>query len=297
MRRASFHSYFQALLCLAGLLLIPGSTGRPADDFTRLQHLLRLAEKNPEVAKPKDHIYFTNDIVFCTGESDLATANNTAARHMEAGDFSTAAEVLLRAIRNASLFFPFRYNLGTCYSHLNDLRKALLNFKKAQAVVPEYYGTYIQIGSIYQRWYRVNDAIENYREALRWNRNELKTYVLIGDLFFDRNQAQLAKKYYDQSLRINHRFNNGLLGRAKIHFKEGEYYKALVVLKSINTSDDYDRSYHFYYAESSFKLQDYKAASEHYARLLENRNDRFFLTNSVSLIEHKLNLSNRFIEK
>jgi tetratricopeptide (TPR) repeat protein len=295
MKSCARHIYF-FLMVSAGAIAVALPAGA-VEDFTRLQNLLHLADKSPDEAEPKDHIYFKHDIVYCTGESSLAVENNKAAAKMESGDFTGAAEVLKKALKNSALFFPFRYNLGTCYFHLNQLKKAMLNFNKAQAVVPEYAGTYLLIGAIYQRWYRDNDAIESFREALRRNKNELNTYVLIGDLFFLRNQIQLAKKYYDQCLRIDQRFNNGLLGRAKIHFKEGEYYKALVVLKSINTREDYDKTYHYYYAESSFKLRDYKTASKHYEILLENKNDRFFLTNSVSLIENKLNLSNRFIEK
>lgn len=295
MKSCACYIYF--LLMVSAGAIAAGLPAGAAEDITGLQNLLRLAEKSPDEAGPKDHIYFKHDIVYCTGESSLAVENNKAAANMESGDFAGAAEVLERALKNSALFFPFRYNLGTCYFHLSKLKKAMLNFNKAQAVVPEYAGTYLQLGAIYQRWYRDNEAIESYREALRRNKSELNTYVLIGDLFFLRNQIQLAKKYYDQCLRINQRFNNGLLGRAKIHFKEGEYYKALVVLKSINTREDYDTAYHYYYAESAFKLQDYKTASKHYSILLENKNDRFFLTNSVSLIEHKLNLSNRFIEK
>ncbi|MBN2159489.1 MAG: tetratricopeptide repeat protein [Spirochaetes bacterium] len=216
---------------------------------------------------------------------------------MENGNFTGAAGLLNGVLKNAALFFPFRYNLGICCLHMNQMKKALLHFQKAQAIVPEYSGTYLQIGSIYQFWYRDNEAIDSYREALRRNHNELNTYVLIGDLFFNRNRVQLAKKYYDQCLRINHQFNNGLLGRAKIYFREGEYYKALVMLKSIDTREDYDKAYHYYYAESAFKLQDYKTAARHYAILLEHRSDRFFLTNSVSLIEHKLDLTSRFIDR
>lgn len=296
MKPGTCHIYFLLTMLFAGVIAVGPHAGA-VEDYTRLHNLLHLANKSPDEAGPKDHIYFKNDIVYCTGESSLAVENNKAAAKMESGDFAGAVEVLEKALKNSALFFPFRYNLGTCCFHLNQLKKAMLHFTKARAMVPEYAGTYLQMGAIYQRWYRDNEAIESYREALRRNKNELNTYVLIGDLFFSRNQVQLAKKYYDQSLRINHRFNNGLLGRAKIHFKEGEYYKALVVLKSVNTRDDYDRAYHYYYAESAFKLQDYKTASKHYAILLENKNDRFFLTNSVSLIEHKLSLSNRFIDK
>ena len=269
----------------------------PENEYMRLKYLLDIARSDPEDAEPVDRIYFKNDIVYCTGQSRLAQENNRAAEKIEAGEFGAAADILEKALVNSALFFPFRYNLGTCYFHLNLLQKALLNFKKAQAVVPEYSGTYLQIGSIYQRWYRDSEAIESYREALKKNRKELNTYVLIGDLFFNRNQVQVAKKYYDACLNIDQRFPNGLLGRAKIHFKQGEFYKALILLKSIDTRGEYDKSLHFYYAECSFKLQDYQTASTQYEILLRHKSDRFFLTNSVVLIEHKLSLSNRFIEK
>ncbi len=297
MRTALARAVPICLILALAALFTAGGVAVGDEEFSRLQYLLRLAKKPPEEAGPKDRIYFKNDIAYCTGSSSLAVENNRAADSMAAGDFSGAVGTLESALKNSALFFPFRYNLGTCYLHLNNLKKSMLNFKKAQAVVPEYAGTYLLMGSIYQLWYRDNEAIDSYREALRRNKNELNTYVRIGDLFFNRNQVQLAKKYYDQCLRIDPRFNNGLLGRAKAYFKEGEYHRALVVLKSIDTRREYDRAYHFYFAESAFKLQDYPTASRHYALLLEAKNDRFFLTNSVTLIQHKLDLSNRFIEK
>jgi tetratricopeptide (TPR) repeat protein len=284
------------VLLLAAALLA-GIPAAALEDYTQINYLLHLAMKNPDDAGPRDHIYFKKDIVYCTGTSNLAEVNNRAAGKMEIGDYAGAVEILDGSLKNSALFFPFRYNLGISCLHLRQLKKSLLHFKKAQAVVPEYYGTYLQMGYIYQQWYHDNEAIDSYRLALKWNKKELNTYVLIGDLFFNRSQLHMARKYYDQCLRIDHRFNNAVLGKAKVHFREGNYYKALVTLMAIDTRKEYDKSYHYYYAETSFKLQDYKTASKHYAILLENRNDRFFLTNSVTLIEHKLDLSNRFIDK
>ncbi len=288
---------FPAVILLLAVTLCTGLPSAAREDYTYLNYLLYLARTNPDDAGPRDRIYFKNDIVYCTGESTLAAVNNSAAARMETGDYAGAREILEKALKNSALFFPFRYNLGICCLRLQDLQKSLLHFKKAQAVVPEYSGTYIHMGSIYQRWYRDNEAIDAYRQALKWNKNELNTYVLIGDLFFNRHQLQLAKKYYDQCLRINSRFNNAILGKAKILFMEQDYYKALNTLKAIDTRKEYDKTYHYFYAETSFKLQDYKTASEQYGILLANKNDRFFITHSVTLIEHKLNLSNRFIEK
>ncbi|TFH42958.1 MAG: tetratricopeptide repeat protein [Chrysiogenales bacterium] len=285
-----------ARLCIL-FFLVYAPAAAEVEEFYRLQHLLGLAGKPPEIAMPKDHIYFKNDIAYCTGESGLAVANNRAAEMMESGNYEGATRLLNAALKNAALFFPFRYNLGTCYFHLNRLNRSLLHFRKALAVVPEYAGTYLRIGAIHQLRYRDNEAIESYRQALRVNRNELNTYVLIGDLFFERDQVQLAKKYYDTCLRIDHRFNNALLGRSKIHFKEGEYYKAMVSLKMVDTRKEFDVAYHYYYAESAFKLRDYAAASKNYEILLRHRANKFFLTHSVSLIERKLYLSNRFVDK
>ncbi len=263
----------------------------------RILYLMKKVRDDLKEEYPEHSIYEKSGILYCTGESDLAGVNNRAADLMADGKWDEGIQVLEQGLEKVALFFPFRYNLGLAYFHVDELRKSLLNFRKAAAVVPEYPKTYLHMGNIHQRWYQDSEAIEYYRMALKRNRGELNTFILIGDLFLKRNQVELAKKYYDSSLSIDPSFPNGLLGRAKIHFIQGEYIKALNTLKAIDTRKHYDKSFHYYFAETSFKLKDYALASKHYAILLKHRNDRFFLTNSIRLIEHKLNLSRRFIEK
>lgn len=262
-----------------------------------LEELTRLLKKMPEEKIPSEFMELKGKAIFCTGNSRVALENNKAADLINRGDYKSAKTILLNGIKNAALFFPFRYNLGICYLYQNDLRRALLHFTKAQQVLPEYSKPYLRIGYIYQRWNIDSKAVYYFREALKRNRNDLNTYVLIGDIYFKKNQLKMAGKYYDASLTINHRFPNGLLGRAKILFKREKYINAIVQLKAIDTSDKYDKTLHFYFAEASFKLKDYKTAAEHYTKLLEYKNDKFFLTNSKTLIEHKLNLSRRFVER
>ncbi len=290
------------IVCVLALLTITVFLSRqdifPAeDDFLNLKRLLELAQANPDEAGPKDSIYFKEGLAYCTGQSKLAKDNNRAADKMKNGEFQEAADILENSLGHAALFFPFRYNLGTCYLHLYDLKRALLNYSKAQAVVPEYHVTYLQIGFVYERKYRDSEAIDYYRMALKKNPKELNTYVLIGDLYLQRNQVQMAGTYYKQCLAINPLFPNGLLGQAKILFRQGDYRRALVLLKSIDTTGEYDKAMHYYYAECSYKLKDYQSASRHYEILLQYKGDKFFITNSIKLIEHKLSLSNRFIEK
>lgn len=267
----------------------------PADrDIYSAEDTRGSAEDN---LSPRYRIYSKNDILFCTGNDTAGRENNRAAELMLEGKFHDAALILENGIANAPLFFPFRYNLGFSYLYLNRLDASLMHFTKAQQLVPEYYRTYLQIGYIYGRWNRESEALRYFREALKRNSRELNIYILIGDLFFNRGQLSTAKKYYEAALSINHLFPNGLLGLAKIHFKNEEYVKAIVLIKSVDISGDYDHSLHYYYAESAFKTKDYQTAAEQYENLLKFKNDRFFLVNSVLLIRHKLELSRRFSER
>jgi len=280
------------------ILMAPFSASRAlADEYQDLLDLLRIAEKGTEERLPDERIYLKKNLVYCTGTSRAAEINNRAADLLQNGKYSEAVTLLESAMSSAALFFPFRYNAGMSYLYLNDLPRAMLNFQKASGVLPEFSGTYLQIGYIYQRQHRDSMAIKYFREALKRNRQEISTFIRIGDIFFARNQLEMASQYYEASLRLRHRYPDGLLGMAKIQFRREKYIRAMVLLKSIDTSGEYDKSLHYYFAESAFRLRDYKTAVKHYETLLRFKNDRFFLTNATSLIEHKLNLSRRFTER
>ena len=264
------------------------------EDF-RLKELLRLAENPPKEYFATQTINRKGDVLYCSGDLPAAKANNHAAELMSQGKYSEAAAVLEDGLVSAPLFFPFRYNLGVCYLYLYDLEKSLLHFNKAVLLVPEYSRTYLEIGYLYEKFNRESLAIESFREALRRNAKELDTFILIGDIFFRRKQLEMAQKYYDTALRVDPLFPNGLLGRAKIHFIRGSYHKCIVLLKSIDASREYDVSLHYYWAECAFKMRDYATAGAQYEKLLTFRTHRFFMTTSPSLIQHKLEITRRFI--
>ncbi len=259
--------------------------------------LINLLNANPVEDYPRETIESKDGILFCSGNSEMAKTNNRAAGLILKENYNEAAQILVEGLKNAPLFFPFRYNLGICYLYMNELKGALLQFNKVKDIIPEYSKTYLRIGYIYQRWDLDSEAVIAFRDALKRNVKELSSYIEIGNIYYKRNQLEMAKKYYESSLKINHRYPDGLLGMAKILFKREKYIQAINSIKAINISGEYDKALHYYYGEAAFKLRDYKTASEEYAKLLKFSNDRFFMTNSKSLIEHKLNLSIRFNEK
>jgi len=245
----------------------------------------------------KYKIYAREDILFCTGDDPAGMENNRAAELMIIGNFEQAKQVLEEALVHDKLFLPFRYNLGICCLYLHQLDVALMHFTKAKQLVPEYSLVYIQIGYIYDRKNREDEALRCFRTALKKNPGNLNTYILIGNIYYNRNQMSLAKKYYETALEMDSNYPNGLLGLAKIHFKKEEYHKAIVLFKSMDLAGEYDKAMHFYYAESSYRLGDYQKAADEYEKLLTFRNDRFFLVNSALLIRHKLEMARRFTER
>jgi tetratricopeptide (TPR) repeat protein len=269
--------------------LISGAHGAPDDWYENLN------KKQEEVGKY--NIYSKNDILFCSGDDPAGTANNKAADLILAGNFTEALTILEDGLTHDPLFLPFRYNAGICNLHLNKLETSLMHFRKASQMAPEYSKIFLQTGYIYSRMNKESAALEQFRLALQKNPKELNTYILMGDIYFYRNQLRIAKKYYETTLTLQYSFPNGILGMAKIHFKNEEYVKAIVLLKSINTSEDYDKSYHYYFAESAYKTGDYKTAAEQYEKLIQFKNDRFFLINSMLLMKHKLALAKRFSER
>ena len=216
---------------------------------------------------------------------------------MSKGDYEEGKNRLEKIMPNAALFFPFQYNLGLCYYHLNDRAKARLHLDKARQIVPEYYLPYVQLGHLDSFEGKDDPAINHYRESLIRNNKYINAMVLIGDIFFKRRQVTAAVKYYDAVLTVDPRFPNALIGKGKVLFYREQFYKAYQMLLMVDTKGVYDKSLHFYLAECAYKLQDYKASYEQYTKLLEFKSDRFFITTSLKLIEHKQELAKRFTQQ
>lgn len=285
---------YAALILFANIsLFLPAVYAAENEIFDPLE---RRDKEDPEDF-PTEEIYSKNDILYCTGKSEAALANNKAADLIQNGKSGEASEILKDALKHSPLFFPFQYNLGLSLLNLNRLQQALIHFTKASNIVPEYSKSYLQIGYIYDRWGKDETAMTYFKLAKQKNPKELSALIMTGDIYYKRKQVTMAEKYYQSAIRINSRFPDGLLGIAKIHFYRNEYFKAIVQIKSIDTSGDYDKSLHFYYAESAYKLKDYKTAYEQYKKLLEFRTDKFFRLNSTFLIQHKMSLSKRFIDQ
>lgn len=271
------------------------SAGDDPDELIQIYMRDTRTKKPPE--RPSERMYSKNGIIYCTGSGRAAELNNRAADLIAAGANAEAKAILARGLERAPLFFPFVYNAGLCCLFLREYEQGLIYFRRASDLLPEYPKTYLQMGYINEMKGLPDEAIAQYRRALGTNAKELDSFILIGDIYYNRNRIDTAEKYYRASLKIDPLFSNGIIGVAKIHFYRKEYHSCIVVIKSVDLESEYDRALHYYYAESAYKLLDYKTATEQYRRLLEFKSDKFFITHPRSLIQHKLDLASRFVSQ
>lgn len=245
----------------------------------------------------KYKIYLKDDLLYCTGNDPAGSNNNIAADLIADAKYIEARDKLKYNIKMAPLFLPYHYNISISYIFIHELDRAVFHLKRCNLIFPDYYPVYIQLGYVYDRKNRLSLSLDNYRKALKLHPRNPEVYVLMGDIYFRRKQFGTALKYYRGSLKIDPNYSNGLLGEAKILFQNERYFFAINKLRTIKKSPNIDITYHFYYAEASYKTGDYKTALREYNELLKYKNSRFFLTNSYLLIQHKRDLAQRFADR
>jgi len=293
MVRISVYTFFTIILLAAVFVsVVPLLGQRLNPDSPPLKYF----REEPVKKKAVENIYKKQGVLFCTGDSPAATANNAGAELILNAEYKKAEGIFLKALTHAPLFYPYHFNIGLTYLRLREFNKARVHLEKARLLVPEYAEIYLLLGELYSEIGEDSISLEYFREAFAINPKELKALTRIGDEYYKRNQLKLAQRYYNSALSVDPEYSNGLLGIAKINYKKGNYYRAIIKLKQIDTEKDYDRAYHYYYAECAYKLKDYKNAYYHYNILLKFRNDPFFIYHSYNLITHKRNLAKRFVD-
>jgi tetratricopeptide (TPR) repeat protein len=290
-------SFVPLILLLAALFATPAAAQFMDYHQDVFRQLLTQLANEPTEEIARERINREGNLLLCTGDSPAAKANNMAADLIARGEYERAIAELERALLYAPLFVPFRNNLGVAYYFTRDYRRAHLNFDKALLQVPEYYLFYVQKGTVCELTFDDDNALEWYKRAARLNPLNMEPLVLIGNLYFERNQRRMASQYFTHVLSKDATNADALLGTAKIHFADNKFYLCYMTLKKISiTSGPYDKSYHYYYAEAAYKLRRYKEAHVNYTELLKYRYDKFFLNTSYRLIEHKAELSKRFAD-
>lgn len=247
---------------------------------------------------PKESIWIEKKVMWTSGNQNVAKLNRKAANSMLNKDYLYAQKILIMGKKKAPQFLPFRYNLGITYYRLREYEKSYLEFLYCSRLLKNWSKIFVLMGNALSKMAKLDDAQETYRKALEINPRDLETIIALGNHFFQTQMYHSANRYYEMALKIDSDHADGLLGKSKILFMANKFYDAVLELKKIDLKkyQGYDKSYHFYYGESLYKLKRYGDSAAQYKILLDFPKDPFFLTNAISFIKFKLELANKFAE-
>ncbi|TGN01544.1 hypothetical protein [Leptospira yasudae] len=231
--------------------------------------------------------------------------NNEAVKLLETGkneERQRAILMLEEGVRFDPKFFPFRYNLGRAYHLEKKYRKSITQFEYAGAEIPEYYRTYIHLGTLYEIMREPINATILWRKAVSLNKFHTEALLLLADHYIRTDLRNRALLYIKEASRIDEQSPDARMGRARIELLSSKDLYAYRIFKNTELVDDlgqkkqYNKKFHFFYAETASKVGDYVTAADQYEQLLKYPNDPFFSEFSYKVIERRRDLAKRFAE-
>jgi len=94
-------------------------------------------------------------------------------------------------------------NLGDYYGRMGDQQTAILEFKRAIELKPNYADAYHNLANTYQQLEKYDEAIANYKKAMEFNPNLWQSYQNLGVIYYHQKNLPEALKYFEESLKIN----------------------------------------------------------------------------------------------
>ena len=110
-------------------------------------------------------------------------------------DWRTHASIW-RATAKVSPYSPRAHNnMGDVYSLEGNPQLAVLEFRRAIELRPDYADAYHNLATTYYNMGRVQEAIENYKKAISFNSKLYQSYVSLGGVYFNMGRLAQAKEY------------------------------------------------------------------------------------------------------
>ncbi|WP_369750484.1 hypothetical protein [Leptospira sp. P2653] len=231
--------------------------------------------------------------------------NNEAVSLLEKGkteDRLRAISMLEEGVRFDPKFFPFRYNLGRAYHLEKKYQKSIIQFEYASAEIPEYYRTFIHLGTLYEIIREPINATILWKKAVSLNKFHTEALLLLADHYIRTDLKNRALIYIKEAAKIDEQSPDARMGRARIELLSSKDLYAYKIFKNTELVDDlgqkkqYNKKFHFFYAETASKVGDYVTAADQYEQLLKYPNDPFFSEFSYKVIERRRDLAKRFAE-
>ena len=134
--------------------------------------------------------------------------------------------------------------LGAIFVEQNKLNEAIENYKNAIKINPNYFQAYNNLGIAFSKLNKFNDSIDSYKKAININSNFAEAYNNLGNAFVFKDDLRKALENFEKALKINTSYSeayNNLGYVNKILGKEAEALNCYQ--QAIKFKPDYAQAY------------------------------------------------------
>ena len=122
-------------------------------------------------------------------------------------------------------------NLGDLYSRRGEFEKAVVEFKTAIALLPNYGDAYHNLANTYLQMNKIDPAISNYQKALECNPRLWQSHQNLAAIFAQTGQLDLAEEHLKKALAISSNNPNLHLALAIVYQEQGKTKEAQAELQ------------------------------------------------------------------
>lgn len=143
------------------------------------------------------------------------------------GDNEVARQLYQQALGLRTDNPDVHYGLATVCFLLNDLTGAAHHFKEVTRYDPLRAGAYINLGAVYNRLERFDEAIPVLRRGIQLDMNRAEGYYNLALVYKRKGQPDLAIQAYREATRINPRMADAHYNIANLYLDKGQFEQAI----------------------------------------------------------------------
>ena len=215
-------------------------------------------------------------IVSCAANIEMRKKQEEASRnlgeaYMQQRDFTSALREFLKAEKIYSKDPYLQNDLGLAYMSKNRLDIAVKHFKKAVKMKPDYAPAINNLGTVYLAKKDWDSAIACFKEIIDDILYATPHYPLtnLGWAYYNKQEYELAEKYYCDALKLEPNFFKALLGLGRTYMAMERAADAVAILEKAVKNYPRSAESYFYLAKAYSLSGEYKKAVSAYNKVIE----------------------------
>ncbi len=201
-----------------------------------------------------------------------------------------------RRERQASLTAQDRFRRGLRAAKEGRLQEAVEEYTEAIRMNPGYASAYNNRGNLYRKLNKYQEALEDYNKALELDPDYALAYYNRGNLYRELNEHQKALEDYNKALELDPDYALAYYNRGLLYHELNEYQKALedynkALERNPDDPDAYNNRGNLY-----SELNEYQKALEDFNKALELDPDYAIVYNNRGNLYSELNEHQKALE-